>query len=853
MSAEQHTPMMRQYFGIKKDYPDTLVLYRMGDFYELFFEDAERASRLLDITLTSRGKSGGEPIPMAGVPVHSIEQYLVKLVNQKQPVAICEQIGDPATSKGPVDRKVVRVVTPGTLTEESLLSDRQENLLAAICPSEQGIGLAVLEVSSGRFLGLEIPNLESLNDELVRLSPAELIQPDSNFIDESSLPHDIHYETTAAWHYTEERATEVLTQAFNTRELTAFGCNDAPLATRAAGALIRYVSDIHGKQLTHVTEIKIEHSDRLLKLDAVSRKNLEIDSSLNQKAGTTLVELFDLCTTAMGARMQRRWFNSPIRDHQELRHRNLAVSSIKDCTQREELRVEMKQIGDLERIVSRLAMRTARPRDFTRLRQALKTIPRIKPHLDQSIPKLTTLNSSIDSFPELAELLERAILEEPPVIIRDGGVIKSGYDDELDNLRSLQKNSGDYLIQLEEREKQRTGVKTLKVQYNRVHGYYIELSRLQSHLAPADYQRRQTLKNAERFITPELKQFEDKVLSANDKALTREKWLYEQLFDLLQPKLVKLAVTARALAELDVLICFAICAEKFDLCEPEFTDKQELTIQAGRHPVVAQHSNAAFIPNDIALDSVTRMLVITGPNMGGKSTYMRQIAIIVLLAHSGSFVPAASALIGDIDQIFTRIGASDDLASGRSTFMVEMTEMAYILRNASSKSLVLVDEIGRGTSTFDGLSLAWACARNLARNIKAYTLFSTHYFELTQLAEQLDHTINVHLDAIEHGKDIVFLYSVLPGPASQSYGVQVARLAGIPTSVLDDAAKKLKNLEQPTSHSTAAPADFQLSLFQSPDKVSEIEIELSGIDPDNLTPRQALEFIYTLKKLEKKE
>ncbi|MFT5113359.1 MAG: DNA mismatch repair protein MutS, partial [Parasphingorhabdus sp.] len=527
--------------------------------------------------------------------------------------------------------------------------------------------------------------------------------------------------------------------------------------------------------------------------------------------------------------------------------------SIKDCTQREELRVEMKQIGDLERIVSRLAMRTARPRDFTRLRQALKTIPRIKPHLDQSIPKLTTLNSSIDSFPELAELLERAILEEPPVIIRDGGVIKSGYDDELDNLRSLQKNSGDYLIQLEEREKQRTGVKTLKVQYNRVHGYYIELSRLQSHLAPADYQRRQTLKNAERFITPELKQFEDKVLSANDKALTREKWLYEQLFDLLQPKLVKLAVTARALAELDVLICFAICAEKFDLCEPEFTDKQELTIQAGRHPVVAQHSNAAFIPNDIALDSVTRMLVITGPNMGGKSTYMRQIAIIVLLAHSGSFVPAASALIGDIDQIFTRIGASDDLASGRSTFMVEMTEMAYILRNASSKSLVLVDEIGRGTSTFDGLSLAWACARNLARNIKAYTLFSTHYFELTQLAEQLDHTINVHLDAIEHGKDIVFLYSVLPGPASQSYGVQVARLAGIPTSVLDDAAKKLKNLEQPTSHSTAAPADFQLSLFQSPDKVSEIEIELSGIDPDNLTPRQALEFIYTLKKLEKKE
>ncbi len=843
--------MMRQYLDIKSAYPDTLVFYRMGDFYELFYEDAARASRLLDITLTSRGKSNGAEIPMAGVPHHSVEQYLARLVALKESVAICEQIGDPATSKGPVERKVVRVITPGTLTEESLLRDREENLICALFPEQERFGVAVLETSSGRFSGLEVEGMPRLLAELERIRPAELVAPESVALDE--LPTDgPHLAQLPDWHFDADRCHKQLTESFGTASLTAFGCDDAPLATRAAGALLRHVADIHGGSLGHVSGIRMERPDDLLRMDAVTRRNLEIDRCINEGQGTPLVELFDHCRTPMGSRLMRRWFRGPIRNHQELRRRNDAVEWLRDHAV-EPLAAPLKRIGDLERILSRVALRSARPRDLQRLGASIGEFPEVAATLETiGIPALLgELAEAVRPLPELADTLARAIDDEPASIIRDGGVIRDGYDTELDELRNLERNAGEFLVEYEQREKARTGLKNLKVQYNRVHGYYIELPRSAAEQAPDDYRRRQTLKNAERYITPELKEFEDRALSARDKALAREKLLFDGLFDLLAPHLLVLTGAARALAEIDVLRGFAAAAQELDLSRPQFTGDPTLDIGGGRHPVVAAANPGSFIANDLRLDDGCRMLVITGPNMGGKSTYMRQAALVVLIAHTGCLVPADSASIGPVDQVFTRIGASDDLASGRSTFMVEMTEMAYILRNATPQSLVLVDEIGRGTSTFDGLSLAWACARELSR-IGSFSLFSTHYFELTLLAEGLPGVANVHLDAVEHGHDIVFLYAVKPGPASQSYGIQVARLAGVPPRVLDDARDKLAELEWSESRREQQGQPDQLSLFPAPAPRPEpapdpLRERLAEIDPDGLSPREALDLLYRLK------
>jgi DNA mismatch repair protein MutS len=842
-----HTPMMQQYLKLKSEFPDTLLFYRMGDFYELFFDDAEKASGILGITLTSRGKSGGNPIPMAGIPVHSLEQYLAKLVKQQEPIAICEQIGDPATSKGPVERKVTRVVTPGTLTEESLLSAREENLVVGISHENSAFGIAVLEISSGRFSGIEVETIEQLKSELSRIRPAEIIFPDNitELLENSTV--NIHCVPFPSWHFDTERSINTLNTLFGTNSLTAFGCDNAPLATRAAGALVRYVNDIQRTELSHLTNITIESSDDLLQLDAVTRRNLEIESTNNTESGTSLIELFDSCSTAMGSRCLRRWFRGPTRDHTVLRKRNDSVSALIDLSDFDDLRSTLNGIGDIERILTRVSLRSARPRDFTRLCLSMIAIPSVRNQLQETVDHLKHLTATLTGWPLVVDELNRAIADEPATLIRDGGVIRDGYDAELDEYRALRKDSGDFLLQLEIQERARTGIKTLRVQYNRVHGYYIELPRSQSESVPENYTRRQTLKNAERFITPELKVFEEKVLSANDKALARERYLYENLFDFLTPALSSLFEAAHDIAQIDVLANFAFCATRQNLTRPVFCEDSVLSIDRGIHPVVAASQELDFIPNSLSLDYDKRMLMITGPNMGGKSTYMRQTALIVLLAHTGCFVPAASMQVGPIDQVFTRIGASDDLASGRSTFMVEMTEMAYILRNASPSSLVLVDEIGRGTSTFDGLSLAWACAIELDR-VGAFTLFSTHYFELTVLAKQLERTENVHLDAVEHDDNIVFMYEVLQGPASQSYGIQVAKLAGLPKLVLNEAREKLISLELQESGIQEETAPNQLSLFSIKKEQSKIELQLESIDPDDLTPRAAHQLVYDLHK-----
>ena len=844
--------MMRQYLSIKSEYPDVLLFYRMGDFYELFFEDAVRAAKLLDITLTARGQSAGQPIPMAGVPFHSVDQYLARLVRQNLSVAICEQVGDPSTSKGPVERKVVRVLTPGTLTEEDLLQDRRENLLCAIFPAGIKFGLAAMELSSGRFFGEELDDIDALLNELERLQPAELLAPEqSDQFAQLQKSTAQTLQATPDWYYESNRAQDILRGELNTGDLTAFGCDSFPHATCAAGALLQYVKDVHKGVMPHVREIVFEQSNDQLIIDAVSRNNLEIETNLSGGSEHTLVELFDRCTTPMGGRLMRRWLYGPVRDHQQLRLRHQAVEILLEKNTYPDLEKSLKQIGDMERILARVALQTARPRDLVRLRMALGALPDLGETLKiLDSPHIEQLTKYIHPFPEVLDLLSQAIVDEPPATLRDGGMIRRGFDAELDELTGLRDTSSEFLLELETRERERTGIKNIKVQYNRVHGYYIEIPRGQSDQAPDDYLRRQTLKNAERFITEELKIFEDKILSAREKALAREKWIYAELLKQLLPDLPELQSCAFALAEIDVLNNFAERAQVLNLSKPEFTDSNHLDVKKGRHPVVEFGLQRDFIGNDLSLDDKTRMLVITGPNMGGKSTYMRQVALIVLLAHTGCFVPADSAVIGPIDRIFTRIGAADDLSGGRSTFMVEMTEMAHIIRNASANSLVLVDEIGRGTSTFDGLSLAWACAGDLANRVRAFTLFSTHYFELTSLAEQLPATRNVHLDAVEHGADIVFLYSVKDGPASQSYGLQVARLAGVPGDVIDNARQKLASLETGyvESSSTHQPK-HQLTLFDGDHRERLAVDKLKSRHPDEMTPREALDFLYEIHKL----
>ena len=843
-----HTPMMTQYFGIKQHHPEELLFYRMGDFYELFYEDAKKAARLLDITLTSRGNSGGQPIPMAGIPFHAAEGYLARLVKLGESVVICEQVGDPATSKGPVERQVVRILTPGTVSDEALLDERRDNLLAALVGNERRFGLATLDINSGRFTAMELSGWETLLGELERLAPAELLIPDDW---ESNTPIERRRSVRrrAPWEFDQDSAHKALTQQLGTKDLVGFGCADLTLGLGAAGALLGYAKETQRTALPHLRSIIQERFEDSVVIDSASRRNLEIDCNLSGGRDNTLLDVLDHSATAMGSRLLARWLNRPLRHMHTLQARQDSIAGLIEDYHYETIQPVLKGIGDIERILARVALRSARPRDLARLRDALATLPELQATLEPiATAHLRHLAEQVATYPELTELLQRAIIDNPPAVIRDGGVIKEGYDSELDELQNISENAGQYLIDLETRERERTGLSTLKVGYNRVHGYFIELSRGQSGQAPADYIRRQTLKGTERFITPELKEFEDKALSARSRALAREKQLYEELLDRLNEDLAPLQDSAAAVAQLDVLACLAERAVSLDYCRPEFVEGSgQLCIEQGRHPVVEKVLDGPFVANDLNLSPDTRMLVITGPNMGGKSTYMRQTALIVLLAHIGAHVPAARLVLSPVDRIFTRIGSSDDLAGGRSTFMVEMSETANILHNASDASLVLMDEVGRGTSTFDGLSLAWAAAEYLAQ-LRAFTLFATHYFELTSLADNIAGVANVHLNATEHNERIVFLHTVLPGPASQSYGLQVAQLAGVPRPVIERARHHLTTLEQQSldqASQTPAAQPVQNDLFASAPHPAALALQ--QLKPDDLSPRQALDLLYQWK------
>ncbi|HGF7193653.1 DNA mismatch repair protein MutS [Vibrio cholerae] len=851
-SLSHHTPMIQQYLRLKAENPDILLFYRMGDFYELFYDDAKRASELLDISLTKRGASAGEPIPMAGVPFHAVEGYLAKLVQMGESVAICEQIGDPATSKGPVERKVVRIVTPGTVTDEALLSERVDNLIAAIYHHNGRFGYATMDITSGRFQLSEPQTEEEMAAELQRTSPRELLFPE-DFSPVHLMASRQGNRRRPIWEFELDTAKQQLNQQFGTRDLVGFGVEQAKLGLCAAGCLIQYVKDTQRTALPHIRSLTWDRQDQSVILDAATRRNLELTHNLAGGTDNTLAEVLDHCATPMGSRMLKRWIHQPMRDNATLNQRLDAITELKETALYGELHPVLKQIGDIERILARLALRSARPRDLARLRHAMQQLPELHSVMSElKQPHLTELRTHAEPMDGLCDLLERAIKENPPVVIRDGGVIADGYSAELDEWRDLANGATEFLERLEAEERDRHGIDTLKVGYNNVHGFYIQVSRGQSHLVPPHYVRRQTLKNAERYIIEELKQHEDKVLNSKSRALALEKQLWEELFDLLLPHLEQLQQLAASVAQLDVLQNLAERAENLEYCRPTLVQKAGIHIQGGRHPVVERVMNEPFIANPIELNPQRRMLIITGPNMGGKSTYMRQTALIALMAHIGSYVPAESASIGPLDRIFTRIGASDDLASGRSTFMVEMTETANILHNATRNSLVLMDEIGRGTSTYDGLSLAWASAEWLAKEIGAMTLFATHYFELTELPNVLPHLANVHLDAVEHGDGIAFMHAVQEGAASKSYGLAVAGLAGVPKPVIKNARAKLQQLEllssQPAETRKPSRVDIanQLSLIPEP---SAIEQALAGVDPDQLTPRQALDMLYQLKKL----
>ena len=843
-TIQQHTPVIQQYLGFKQQHPDKLLFFRMGDFYELFFDDARKAARLLDITLTRRGQSADEPIPMAGVPYHAVENYLARLIRLGESVVFCEQIGDPATSKGPVERRITRIVTPGTVTDEALLEQNQDCCLLALHSDKQGIGLASLDLGSGRFSVLQIAHADMLAAELKRIGPAEIL------VSENADPQ--LYATAICrvtlrpeWYFDHKQASELLLRQYQLQSLAGMDINGMVNAICAAGAALHYARDTQCQDILHLQPIMVEHSEDGITLDSISRRNLELVQDLSGRKQHSLLNIIDAITISMGGRLLRRWVVQPLRDHEQLQRRHDAVACLLEGRIYSDLREQLRSISDTERIVTRAALGTARPRDLIQLRNTLAALPAIHEFLRPlACARLRELDQQIDLLPGLKDWLDLALVEQPPVTLRDGGVIADGFDPQLDELRQLSTDVSRWLLDLEQREKLRTGLSNLKVSYNRVHGYYIEISRLHSDTVPIEYHRRQTLKATERFITDELKQFEEKVLGARDKALAREKLLYETLLQRIRTHLVSIQVTATALAELDVLACFAERADLLGYRRPQFSETPGITIKNGRHPVVEQLQEAPFIGNDLLLNDSQRLLIITGPNMGGKSTYMRQTALIVILAHIGSYVPAESATIGPIDRIFTRIGASDDLASGQSTFMVEMVETANILNNASKHSLVLMDEIGRGTSTYDGLALAWACASYLANQVQAYTLFATHYFELTALADQLDATINLHFDAVEHGETIVFMHNVKLGPASRSYGLQVAQLAGIPKSVIVNARHRLDTIE------TGLPGPVEGAVLPGPDyREHPLVVALENIHPDLITPQQALEILYNLKKL----
>ncbi|GAB3485887.1 DNA mismatch repair protein MutS [Marinomonas epiphytica] len=872
-ASDNHTPMMRQYFGLKSQHPNQLLFYRMGDFYELFYDDAKRAAQLLDITLTARGHSGGAPIPMAGIPFHAAENYIARLVRMGESVVVAEQTGDPTTSKGPVERQIARIVTPGTISDEAFLEEKRENLLLSLAHQKRKgldvFGFSYLDMASGRFCVFEVDGYEALSSEIQRLSPKEVLISE-DFPAREALALEKGICELGPWHFDYDSSYRQLIQQFNTKDLSGFGCEALTAAVSSAGALLQYAKDTQRSALPHIQAITVEHKDQSVLIDGATRRNLEIDINLTGGTSNTLISVLDECATPMGSRLLKRWLHTPIRDLDEIQARQQVVRECQQPGITQALYTALKQVGDVERILSRVALRSARPRDLLRLRFALEALPSINEALNASqAARLQELNSRIKAQPELTQILSKALVENPPSVIRDGGVFDQGYDPELDELLNLSSNATEFLAEMERTEKERTGISSLKVGFNRVHGYYIEISRLHSEQAPVEYIRRQTLKNAERFITPELKTFEDKALSAKSKALAREKELYEALLDLLNKQLQELQTASQALAQLDVLNNFSERANALNFTCPNLHNKGGINIKEGRHPVVESVISDPFIPNDLVLNQERTLLMITGPNMGGKSTYMRQIALITLLAHTGSFVPASEASINVVDRIFTRMGSSDDLAGGRSTFMVEMTETANILNNASQNSLVLMDEVGRGTSTFDGLSLAWAAVEHLAKQLKCYVLFATHYFELTALAEQLDNAANVHLTATEYHDDIVFLHKVHDGPASQSYGLQVAQLAGVPKTVIQHAKHKLGELEVATDDSDKPPkieqgaahitpssqaeslqqavvAPLQGDMFFEPEP-SILEQRLKDLDLNNMTPLQALNALHELK------
>jgi len=857
--------MMQQYLRIKAEHPDMLLFYRMGDFYELFHDDAEKAARLLDITLTTRGASAGQPIRMAGVPYHAAEQYLAKLARLGEAVAICEQIGDPKTSKGPVERKVVRIVTPGTLTDEALLEDKADATMLAVMPTSRStlsnsslspnpspggrgerIALAWLTLSSGRFAA-KFVSPDRLAAELARLAPSEILLPeDFGHPDLANLKTAL--TRRAAWQFDADRGRRLLCEHFGLHDLDAFGLEHQPALQAVAGLLLDYARHTQQTALPHVSGLQLEQDSEFVLLDAAARRTLEISETLRGEPAPTLFSELDNCRTAMGSRLLRHWLHHPLRDRRKLALRLAAIQALVDTPETGRLARELlKGMADLERIAARVALKSARPRDLAGLRDSLARLPDLAGALDTGDEALEVLSRRLDFPAEPLDRLSRAIQPEPGAVLREGGVIKDGYDAELDELRALQSDCGGFLLAMETRERERTGIANLRVEYNKVSGFFIEVTRAQADKVPADYHRRQTLKNVERYLTPELKAFEDRFLSASERALAREKQLYDELLDALLEVLPELQRVAAATASVDVLAGHALLALERRYAMPEFSDEWGIAIDGGRHPVVETRVDA-FIPNDLKLDTNRRMLLITGPNMGGKSTYMRQVAHIVLLACCGLFVPAERAVLGPVDQIFTRVGSSDDLAGGRSTFMVEMTETAGILHGATEQSLILMDEIGRGTSTFDGISIAWAVARHLAEKTRAYTLFATHYFELTQLDREFKGVINVHLDAVETQAGLTFLHAVEDGPASQSYGLQVAKLAGVPGAVIQAARRKLVMLEN--QQIAASPQGDLFAPPSPPQPAANPMLErLLEIDPDELSPKQALEVLYELRGL----
>ena len=867
-ATEKHTPMMAQYLRIKAEYPTMLVFYRMGDFYELFHDDAEKAARILGITLTARGASNGNPIKMCGIPFHSLDPYLAKLVKLGESCAICEQIGDPATSKGPVERKVLRVVTPGTLTDADLLPEKAERPLLAVCMISQRkvatVGLAWLSLASGTLKLMEFSGEARtvglrLQQELERIAPAEILRADGADLFEDDAT--VHTQRVPQWHFDVVGGHKVLLDQLKVATLTGFGADGLGAAFGAAGALLRYAQATQGRGLQHVLSLTTETENEFIGLDAATRRNLELTETIRGQESPTLFSLLDHCRTAMGSRLLRHWLHHARRDQGVARSRHAAIASLAESDAAGALAATLSQVPDIERITTRIALLSARPRDLASLRDGLQQLPALRNCVQRSFiagetSLLASVYEAIATPGPCLDLLVRAVALEPSAMVRDGGVFARGFDAELDELRGLSENAGQFLLDLEIRERARTGIANLRVEYNKVHGFYIEVTHGQTDKVPDDYRRRQTLKNAERYITPELKVFEDKALSAQDKALVREKQLYDVLLADLAPHIACLQTISQALAQLDTLTALTYHALQHNWHAPQLVTEPCLDIGEGRHPVV-ENQIERFIANDCQFRDERRLLLITGPNMGGKSTFMRQVALITLLAYVGSYVPATRAVIGPIDRIFTRIGATDDLAGGRSTFMVEMTESAAILNGATEHSLVLMDEVGRGTSTFDGLALAWAIARHLIDTSRSFTLFATHYFELTQLPESHPSAANVHLSAVEHKDSIVFLHAVQAGPASQSYGLQVAQLAGVPQGVIKAARKHLARLESQALDTTPQRDLFALPCVEPEETdtapahatTSALLDALAGIDPDALTPREALDQLYQLKRM----